>query len=107
AGTISGTPTAAGSSNVTIQVADSAQGRATKAFTLQVTAELTIVTATLAPGTVGTPYSQPLQATGGTAPFTWSVASGQLPQGLTLSAAGTISGTPTAAGSANMTIQVA
>ena len=59
---------------------------------------LTIVTSILPNGTVGTGYSQTLTATGGTTPYTWSIASGILPAGLSLSSSGVISGTPTAAG---------
>jgi hypothetical protein len=47
---------------------------------------------------VGIAYSATLAASGGTAPYTWSVGSGTLPAGLSLSASsGVISGTPTAA----------
>jgi hypothetical protein len=42
----------------------------------------------------GQPYSAQLEASGGTTPYAWSVASGPLPPGLAMSAAGTISGTP-------------
>jgi hypothetical protein len=52
---------------------------------------------------VGVAYSQTLAAAGGTPPYTWS---GTLPAGLTLSAAGAITGTPTTAGTSNVTIQV-
>ena len=47
-----------------------------------------------------------LKASGGTAPYTWAVTSGNLPTGLTLSAAGSISGIPTAAGTFNFTVTV-
>ena len=57
----------------------------------------TIQTASLLDGTVGTAYSQTLAADG-SAPIAWSVSGGSLPEGLTLSNDGTISGTPTAAG---------
>lgn len=65
---------------------------------------VTIAPATLANGQVGTAYSQSLTATGSVAPYTFSVASGALPTGLTLSAAGTLSGTPTATGNFTFTI---
>ena len=65
-----------------------------------------ISTTSLADGTVGSAYSQTLVATGGTAPYTWAVSSGTLPAGLSLSAAGVISGTPTAAASASFTVGV-
>ncbi len=57
------------------------------------------------PARIGAPYSQSLAATGGFAPYTWAVASGALPRGLALSSAGTISGTPTAAGLCSFTVQ--
>jgi hypothetical protein len=55
---------------------------------------------------LGTPYSQTLAAAGGTPPYTWSVASGSLPGGLTLNSGGAIAGTPQAAGAFNFTVQV-
>ena len=63
------------------------------------TAAPTITTSTLPSATVGQPYSATLQATGGLAPYTWSLNDGALPTGLTLSTSGLISGTPTVAGS--------
>ena len=55
---------------------------------------------------VGTAYSTELKVTGGTAPYTWVVSSGALPPGLTLSAAGVLSGTPTTAGQFNANVTV-
>ncbi|MFZ2644495.1 MAG: M36 family metallopeptidase, partial [Verrucomicrobiia bacterium] len=49
-------------------------------------------------GVRGTIYNHPLQATGGTAPYSWAVTSGRLPSGLTLDSSGILSGTPTALG---------
>ena len=67
----------------------------------------TITTVSLPDGTVGTEYSQTLTATGDS-PITWSLASGStLPDGLTLSTDGKISGTPTTAGSYNFTVTAA
>ena len=63
-----------------------------------------VSTASLADGTVGSAYSQSLSATGGLPPYTWSISTGTPPAGLTLSAAGLISGTPTASGSASFTV---
>ncbi|MDV7244480.1 MULTISPECIES: Ig domain-containing protein [Rhodococcus] len=68
---------------------------------------LTITTASLPGGTVSVAYSQTLTVTGGTGTKTWSVVTGSLPAGLTLNAStGVISGTPTAAGTSNFTVQV-
>ena len=67
-----------------------------------------IVSAVLPAAQVGTPYSQQLQVAGGTAPYTWSVdANSGLPAGLSLSPAGVLSGTPTAAGPAAVVVDVA
>jgi len=63
----------------------------------------TITTTSLPDGNVGTSYSQTLAATGDT-PITWSLAGGTLPAGLTLSAAGVISGTPTTTGTSTFTV---
>lgn len=67
----------------------------------------TITTTSLPAGTQNKPYSATLSATGGAAPYTWSVTAGSLSAGLALApATGTISGTPTASGTANFTVQV-
>src|ERR1051326_2084891 len=106
-GTISGTPTAAGTSNFTVQVKDSANATASQALTIIIAPpQLTVTSSSLPTGTVGTPYSQTLSSSGGTGGNTWSTSAGSLPAGLSLSASGTISGTPTAAGTANFTAQV-
>jgi arabinan endo-1,5-alpha-L-arabinosidase len=68
---------------------------------------LSVATASLAGGTVTVMYSATLAATGGTGSgYTWIVSGGSLPTGLTLSASGALSGTPTAVGSFNFTVQV-
>ena len=64
---------------------------------------LAVTTASLAGGTVGTAYSQALAGTGGAGTYTWTE-TGALPGGLTLSTAGTLSGTPTAAGTFPFTV---
>ena len=69
---------------------------------------LVISTAGLPSGTVGTPYpATTLTATGGAGTRTWSVAPGSaLPAGLILSASGDLTGTPTAAGSFDVTVRL-
>jgi endo-1,3-1,4-beta-glycanase ExoK len=54
---------------------------------------------------VGTFLQRTMDTTGGTAPYKWSLASGTLPAGITLSTAGVLSGTPTAVGDATITLQ--
>ncbi len=67
---------------------------------------LSITTASLPNGQVGTAYSQAIAATGGTAPLSFTVSAGVLPAGLNLSAAGVITGTPTSATTASFTVSV-
>ena len=62
---------------------------------------LSITTSSMSAGTVGAAYAATMQATGGTPPYKWSLKSGTLPAGVSLSTAGALSGTPTAAGTAN------
>jgi hypothetical protein len=108
-GTINGTPSAVGSFNFTVRLRDSASDApASKPLTIAITSGLTIATASVLPAvTQGIAYAITLLASGGVAPFTWSVASGALPAGLQLDATGKISGTPTAAGSVTFTAKVA
>ncbi|HEY6553315.1 MAG TPA: ice-binding family protein, partial [Vicinamibacteria bacterium] len=61
--------------------------------------------ATLPAGTVGTAYSQTVVGSGGTAPYVFTLVSGTLPLGLTLTPAGLSSGTPTTPGPATFTIR--
>src|SRR5207302_10644631 len=94
---------------ITVVVTNAAGSVTSNAATLTVNPapSLQITTTSLPSGQVQTPYSASLQATGGTPPYTWSVISGQLPNGLSLlSSNGTISGTPTLSGTSTFTIQV-
>jgi hypothetical protein len=100
-GVISGTPTAtASATSLTFKVTDSSQPAQTNSATLSLTitaAALVITTTSLPNGHVGTAYTSSLAASGGTPPYTWTLTAGTLPAGLSLSASGVISGTPTAA----------
>jgi hypothetical protein len=108
AGVISGTPTALGTTNFKVQVTDSqtptaAVDIASKSIT--VNAALSITTSSLTAGSVNVPYNASLAATGGILPYTWSITSGSLPTGLTLSTSGFISGTPTSQQTSTFTVQ--
>jgi hypothetical protein len=107
-GLISGQPSAATTANFTIQVTDSNQATATKAFALTINPALVITTSSPLPqGTVGVNYSQTVTATGGSGTYTWAVTVGSLPNPLALNpATGLIGGQPSAATTANFTIQV-
>jgi hypothetical protein len=67
------------------------------------------VTTSLPNGTLNTPYSATLQATGGSGSYNWSICPsgcGSLPPGLTLSPSGVISGTPSFFGQAQFDVFV-
>ena len=109
-GAITGTPTTAGTSNFTVQVKDSESTPASTTTSLSITVNpvaLAISTSALPAGTAGTAYSATLAASGGVAPYIWSLTSGSLPAGLSLnSSTGAITGTPTTAGISSFTVQV-
>jgi len=107
-GDITGTPTTARTYDFTAQVTDADKTTAARAFTVTIGAALAITTASpLATGMVGVAYSQPLAATGGTTPYSWSISADALPPGLSISTStGAITGTPTAPGTFSFTAQV-
>jgi hypothetical protein len=109
-GIISGTPTAAGTFSFTLSLTDSSAPSpavALRALTITIAVPLVLNTNVLNDGVIGFAYNQTLSATGGNSSFTWSVSSGALPAGLTLSPAGAITGTPTGpAGTASFVVQV-
>jgi hypothetical protein len=106
-GVIAGTPTIAGQYSFSVQVSDASTpiGTSTQSYTMGVYSPVVITPATLPQGSIKDAYSATLQSTGGDAPITWTVASGSLPAGLSLSSAGVIFGTPTAVGTSNFTVK--
>ena len=104
-GAITGTPTAAGSFTFTVQATDATPNTGTRTYTINVGSSiLTVNPASLPNGTQNTAYSQTVSASGGTGPYTFALTSGSLPAGLTLSAGGVISGTPSGSGVSNFTV---
>jgi len=109
AGVLSGTPAGPpGVSSFTVTVTDSASGAGSKLFNQTVRALPSITTASPLPdGYRAVAYSATLAATGGVAPYTWSITSGALPAGLALNAgSGAIAGAPTASGTFTPTFTV-
>lgn len=65
---------------------------------------LTISPSQPKPAIAAQPYSLALKASGGTAPYRFSLAAGALPPGIAISESGVISGTPESAGTAHFTV---
>lgn len=105
-GVLSGTPSKADTFSFTVTVTDANFFTTTKACSITIYNPLSIPTSSLSPGALGISYSQNLTASGGKAPYTWVKTSGNLPDGLGLSEAGVITGTPTALGTFDFTVQV-
>jgi hypothetical protein len=106
-GVLTGTPNG-GAYPLTFTAADSSGvASAAAPLTLNILLSgMTVITPSLPNGVVNVPYvSTTLQQQGGTAPIVWSLGA-PLPAGLSLSAAGVLSGTPTSAGAANIFILV-
>jgi IPT/TIG domain/Putative Ig domain len=113
AGILAGTPTSSGSFSFTVDAKDSSHPTetATQALSISIgssTSQLGISTSSLPSGEVQSTYGAALTATGGTAPYSWSLASGSLPPGLALSSStGALAGMPTTAGTFSFTVGVA
>ena len=112
-GSITGTPTVAGSFTFTITATDVNNCPGSRQYTIVIAGVCPVITVnplTLPLGVIGAPYSQIISANGGMAPYTFAVSAGQLPPGLVLSNASPssalLSGTPTTLGSYAFTIQV-
>jgi Putative Ig domain len=102
----------ASAATVSVSVVNDMQGAESNAmpFTIKAAtpATLQIVTTSLPAAKSGSAYSATLQATGGTSPYHWSIASGTLPAGLSLDGkSGVISGNPALAGNFSFAVTVA
>lgn len=109
-GVLSGTPTALGSYSFTVTVTSGAQ-TASRDYSMNVTLPPVTITTTspLSSATIGAAYTQTLLASGGAGAgsYAWALANGtSLPAGLGLSAAGVISGTPSALGTTSFDVTV-
>ncbi len=105
-GVLSGTPSATGTFNFKVMATDSAGCSGMKDYALTINCQTIVINpaSPLPNGQAGVGYSQMLTANGiGTTVFT--VNSGMLPTGLTLSPAGLISGTPTVVNTFNFVVK--
>jgi acid phosphatase len=103
------TTTLSNGSHSLTAVASSAAGHTATSAAVSINvnnSHLQITTSTLPAGQVGVSYIATVQAANGAVPYTWSIAGGQPPGGLSFSAAGVLSGTPTAAGTFNVDVKV-
>lgn len=107
AGVIVGIPTTNSSYTFTVEARDTVGLKGVKEFTL-FPSTVFITTSTLPNATVGTNYGYTLGSSGGVLPHTFAVVGGSLPPGFTLTTAGVLRGTPTAAivGSYTFSLQV-
>jgi uncharacterized repeat protein (TIGR01451 family) len=108
-GVLSGAPTGGGSFSFTVTAADANQCSGSRSYVVTITSGCGAVglsPSVLFDGFVGTAYSRTIRGVGGDAPYSFSVTSGSLPPGLTLSSGGVLSGTPTAIGTFNFRVRV-
>ena len=95
-GLLSGNPGTAGEYSFLVRVTDGGLNTTTTTLTITVenAALVSYVPATLPPAEVNGAYSFTFTAGGGNGTYSWSILSGDVPPGLTLSTAGVFSGTP-------------
>lgn len=98
-----GTPTSSGIYNFTIRAIDGSGNYMDKGYSIYA---MQITTTQLDAYTIGSPYSFQLSAVGSPTGYIWSIVSGSLPSGLTMSSSGLITGIPTAAGSSSIKFSV-
>ena len=109
-GLLSGTPQSAGTSTFSVKVKDSGGSQATKSFSLTINpqAPLTpvhISNDTLPNGSTSSYYDEDVFATGGTGDYDFSLVSGKLPPGISLSDDGDLEGCPTVKGTFKFVVQ--
>jgi uncharacterized protein (TIGR03437 family) len=107
AGVISGLPSAAGSYSFVTRVADNFASFADAAIAIVVdAAQLSLSVPPPVVGNAGSPYQMSLSAAGGVAPYRFALDAGTLPDGITLSEPGVLSGTLIRKGTWTFTVRV-
>lgn len=106
AGLLSGTVSEFGAYQFTVQVQDAEAKTTEKQMALTViSANPMITTELLEKGRLGEPYTAMFEAQGGAPPYNWSVAMGDLPEGVNLTTNGTLTGTPLESGTYTLSIR--
>lgn len=107
-GIISGTPSAVQSQTFTVTATGPNGMTCSKQFTLATALPICLIDtdSALPDGTVGNPYSVQLDVSAQAAVTSWAVTSGTLPTGLSMDAAGLITGTPSAVQTKTFTVTV-
>jgi hypothetical protein len=105
---ISGTPTSSGTFSFNGGATDTDGNQVQTNFSITILASLQITTTTLTNATVGAAYTNQLKGSGGTTPYTWTIANGSqpLPSALTLSTNGGISGVPASVGTNSFIVRL-
>ncbi len=106
-GSITGTPTAPGTYNFTVEEQNRAGAEVLlpEEITVNPPLQITTTAADIPQPSAGKPFLYTFTSTGGTGAQTWSVTSGLLPSGLQLSPSGVLSGTPKQGGQSTFTVQ--
>ena len=106
-GQITGTPTEPGNQSFTLRVTDRTGAAVSRSCSVNVAPPVAVSIAGTASAVIDQTYSLALSVSGGTQPYTWSIASGQLPSGLSLDrTSGKIGGKPSVTGTFSVTIRV-
>jgi glucose/arabinose dehydrogenase len=104
---LTGTPSVTGKFSFTLEIAEMDGAVSVKSYNMKVHRALSLRRNNLHRGRAGRKFLERLAATGGKKNYTWSIAAGALPSGLSLNAAtGKITGIAAAPGVTNFTVQV-
>lgn len=101
--TVTGTSTTTGSYEFSLRVVDQQGNFMVRNFQVSV---VNITTSAVPAGVLGEVYNFAILASGGSTPYTFELAAGELPPGVTLNEDGTLTGTPTASGIYNFTVTI-
>lgn len=105
-GSLGGNLPASGSFSFTVRASDSYGNTGTAQYTIAVGAPtISISPGAMPPVTGGVAYSQTFTASGGAGPYTFQIAKGKLPSGMTLNPTGALSGTATEGGQFDIVIK--